>query len=142
MSTFYDSRNGTLYAFDSENKGIVKRPITYADMDKKPGETPFIPDIEWQEKFRKAFYEALDEVKKTAGYKFVVDADPTGANKAEGFLNGDLTFIYVREDKVGIADFRVECKASLIVNEFYRDQRNGMKNKIVQMFLAIDKKVS
>jgi hypothetical protein len=140
MSTFYDARNGTLYAFDAKEKGIVKRPITYADIDKKPGETPFIPDIEWQEKFRVAFFDAMKEVKDKADYKFVVDADPTGSNKAEGFLNGDLTFIYVREDKVGFAGYRVECKASLIVPEFYTDQRNGMKNKIVQMFLAVDKK--
>lgn len=140
MSTHYSARTGNLYAFDPNTQGIVKRPIAYADIDKKPGETPFIPDIEWQEKFRVAFLDALKEVKDKADYKFVVDADPTGSNKAQGFLNGDLTFIYVREDKVGFADYRVECKASLIVPEFYTDQRNGMKNKIVSMFLAIDKK--
>lgn len=138
MSTHYSE--GALYTFDPNTKGIVKLPIRYADRDKKPGETPFLPDIEWQEKFRKAFFEALEEVKKTADYKFVVDTDPTGTNKAEGFLNGDLTFIYVREDKFGYADYRVECKASLIVPEFYKDQRNGMKNKIVEMFLAVDKR--
>ena len=140
MTTFYNARTGALYGYDAQNKNIVKRPITYADIDKKPGETPFIPDEEWQEKFRKAFFEALEELKGKTDYKFVVDADPTGSNKAEGFLNGDLTFIYVREDKVGFADYRVECKASLIVPEFYSDQRNGMKNKIISMFLAIDKK--
>jgi hypothetical protein len=140
MNTFYDARTGALYAFDAENKSIVKRPITYADTNKHPGEIPFLPDIEWQEKFRKAFFEALEEVKKTANYKFVVDADTNGNNKAEGFLHGDLTFIYVREDKFGYANYRVECKASLIVPEFYKDQRNGMKNRIIQMFLDVDKK--
>ncbi len=138
MNTHY--AEGALYTFDTTTKGIVKRPVRYADTDKHPGETPFIPDIEFQEKFRKAFFEALEEVAKKADYKFVVDADPTGNNKAEGFLNGDLTFIYVREDKIGFADYRVEFKASLMVPSFYEDQRNGMKNRIVADFLKIDKK--
>lgn len=138
MSTFYE--NGALYAFDAETYGIVKRPVMYADTDKKPGETPFIPDIEFQQKFLFAFTKALEDLKGKTDYQFVVDTDSTGSNKAEGFLNGDLTFIYVREDKKGYADYRVECKASLMVPYFLRNQRNGMTERIVAMFLDIDKK--
>jgi hypothetical protein len=138
MNTHYADH--ALYTFDPATYGIVKRPVRYADTDKHPGETPFIPDIEFQQKFLDAFKKALEEIEGKTDYKFVVDADPTGNNKAEGFLNGDLTFIYIRSDKFGFADYRVEFKASLMVPFFYQDQRNGMKNKIVADFLAIDKK--
>jgi hypothetical protein len=138
--SFYDARTGALYTFDDNEGKILKHPVAYADLDKKPGETPFTPDIEFQEKFDVAMDAALAELKGTLDYVFVIDKGRISGFDGKGFLNGDLTYFFVREDKEGFADYRLEFRASMMVPYFMQDRRNGIKNQIVKEFRQMDKK--
>jgi hypothetical protein len=143
MGTHFEAKSGALYnyASDGQTRKIIKHPVAYADIDKKPGETPFIPDIEFQEKFDVALKSALAEVATKADNRFVWNERKNTSLKEVDFVDGDLVGYYVREDKVDQwPDFSVEFRASMMVPYFMLDRRNGMKNKMVADFLEIDKK--
>ncbi len=141
MNKYYDEKTGQWLYFDMNLMEERALPVGYDDKGVLPTHAPKFPNAKFREQFSGMVSNAIAVVNSLGlGRKMVFEKDRVQGFDGAGFIDGDLVFFVVREDKVGDPAYRYEMRCRDTVNMFEQRKFDGVVKTFVENMTAILKK--